>query len=105
MNFSLKAVHLRVYAQRPVRAFAALTNATKRIILHHGPGKPFKTDNRKSDKPIFTALIAERISRLPASALVKIIHPVSDWLSVSSKVLLEKHPIQFENVWKKRLPY
>ncbi len=91
-------------SQRPVRAFAALTNATKRNDSPPWTWKTFlNADNRKSDKPRFTALIAERISRLPASALVKIIHPVSDWLSVSSKVLLEKHPIQFENVWKKIL--
>ena len=91
-------------SQQPVRAFAALTSATKRNDYPPWAWKTFlNADNRKSDKPRFAALIAERISRLPASALVKIIRPVSDWLSVSSNFLLKKYPIQFKNLWTKIL--
>ena len=85
-------------SQRPARAFAALTKATKLNDYSPWAWKTFlNADKRKSDKPRFMALIAERISRLPTSALVEIVHSVSDWLYVSSKVLLEKYPIQFEN--------
>jgi SIR2-like domain len=91
-------------SQRPVRAFAALIRAAKREDYPLWAWKTFlDSDGRKSDKPKFTALIAERISRLRTSALVEIVRSVSDWLSVSSKVLLEKYPIQFKNVWKKIL--
>lgn len=91
-------------SRRPVRAFAALTRAAKRDDYPLWAWKTFlDSDGRKSDKPKFTALIAERISRLPTSALVEFIHPVADWLSVSSKILLDKYPMRFENVWKKIL--
>jgi hypothetical protein len=91
-------------SQRPVRAFAALTKATKLNDFAPWAWKTFfNAAERRSNKPRFAALIAERTSRLPTSALVEIIHPVADWFSVSSKVLLEKYPIQFEHLWKKIL--
>ena len=91
-------------ARRPARAFAALTNATKLNDYSPWAWRTFlNADERKSDKPRFMALIAERISQLPTSALGEIISPVSDWLSVTSKVLVAKYPIHFEHVWEKIL--
>ncbi len=87
---------------RPVRAFAALTNAAKRSEYPEWAWRTFLyAEARKSDKSRFTALIAERISRLPASALAELTYPVSEWLLVSSKVLHKKFPTQFERVWGK----
>jgi hypothetical protein len=89
-------------SRRPARAFAALTKATKLNDYSPWAWRTFlNADERKSDKPRFLALIAGRISRLPTSALVEVIYPVSEWLSISGKVLVEKYPTQFEHVWKK----
>ena len=74
-------------SERPVRAFAALTRATKLNDFSPWAWKTFFNAAERIflHKPRFTALIAERISRLSTSALVEIIFPMSDWLSVSSK--------------------
>ena len=59
---------------------------------------------RKSDKPKFSALIAERISRLPPDTLAEIMFPVSEWLLASSAGLLQEFPTSFEHVWAKVIP-
>jgi SIR2-like domain len=62
-------------SQRPVRAFAALTNAAKHNDYPEWAWRTFlNAEARKSDKPRFSALIAERLSRLPPSALAEIIY-------------------------------
>ncbi len=89
-------------SQRPARAFAALVDAAKHNTYPEWAWRTFlNSEARKSDKPRFTALIAERVSRLPTSALSELIYPVSEWLLVSSKVLLKEFPKQFELVWGK----
>jgi hypothetical protein len=89
-------------SQRPVRAFAALTNAAKRNDYPEWAWRTFlNAEARKSDKPRFSALIAERLSRLPPSALAEIIYPTSEWLLISSAALLQKLPTTFEHVWAK----
>ena len=68
-------------SQRPVHAFAALTNAAKRNGYPEWAWRTFlNAEARKSDKPRFSALIAERISRLPPDTLAEIMYPVSEWL-------------------------
>jgi hypothetical protein len=89
-------------SQRPVRAFAALNNAGKRNDYPEWAWRKFlNSEARKSDKPKFSALIAERVSRLPTSAIAKFVLPVSDWLLRSSKVLLSDYPGHFGRVWEK----
>jgi hypothetical protein len=85
---------------RPVRAFAALTHSAK---LQNYPEWAWKTflnsDARKSDKPKLSALIAERIARLPIDVLAQIVYPICEWLLTASGVLLRRFPKQFEGVW------
>jgi hypothetical protein len=89
-------------SQRPVRAFAALTNAAKRNDYPEWAWRTFlNQEARKSDKSRFSGLIAERLSRLPPSALAEIMYPVAEWLLMSSAVLLQKFPTAFEHVWAK----
>ena len=89
-------------SERPVRAFLALVVSGKR---NHYPEWAWRTflhlEARQKDKPKFSALIAERLSRLPASVIAEFVLPVSDWLLKSSKVLLSDYPGHFERVWRK----
>lgn len=88
-------------SQRPVRAFSALTVSAKRDVYPKWAWATFlNSESRKSDKPRFSALIAERISILPAGVLAELIDPVSDWILTSSKVLLTEFPAQFDRVWE-----
>ena len=89
-------------SERPVRAFAALTNASKRNDYPQWAWTTFLTSEaRKSDKPRLSALIAGRVSRLPTSVFAPLTYPVSEWLLRSSEVLLREFPAQFERVWTK----
>lgn len=89
-------------AERPARALAALTNAAKGNDYPAWAWRAFlNAGARKSDKPRLTAVIAERISRLPASILTELMHPVSEWILSSSKALLTAFPAQFDQVWEK----
>jgi len=89
-------------SERPVRAFAALNNAGKRNDYPEWAWRKFlNSEARKSDKPKFSALIAERLSRLPASVMAEFVLPASDWLLNCSKVLLSDYPRHFERVWVK----
>jgi SIR2-like domain len=87
---------------RPVRAFSALCNAAKdgefpelfwRTFLYSAA--------REKDRPRFKALVAGRIANLPTNFLMELIHPVSDWLLKSSKILFASYPENFEKVWSK----
>lgn len=89
-------------SERPVRAFLALVISGKRNDYPEWAWRTFLySEARKTDKPKFSALIAERLSRLPASAMAEFVLPASDWFLKSSKVLLSAYPGQFERVWVK----
>lgn len=89
-------------AKRPVRAFAALTNAVKRKKYPAWAWRTFlNSEGRQSDKPKLSALIAEYISRLPSNELPSIMHPTCDWFLQASGILLRRFPKQFERVWAK----
>jgi len=89
-------------AERPVRALRALSYSAKFNDYPEWAWRTFlNSEARKSDKPKFSALIAERLSRLPAIAIAQFIHPSSDWVRTSSKVLLSDYPKQFQNLWAK----
>jgi hypothetical protein len=89
-------------AERPIRALVALKIASKRNDYPAWAWKTFlNADVQRSDKRRLIAVIAERISRIPASALTELIYPVTEWILASSKVLLSEFPTQFDRVWKK----
>ncbi len=89
-------------AERPARALSALTISAKRSDYPKWAWETFlNSESRKSDKPRLRALIAERVSRLPATVLTELIYPVSDWILISSNVLLTELPAQFDRIWEK----
>lgn len=89
-------------SEYPVRAFAALTDASRRDEYPEWAWRTFlNSEKRKEDKPKFSALIAERISRCPASAIAEIIIPASEWLLKVSSALSSNSPESFETVLTK----
>ncbi|HHH76428.1 MAG TPA: hypothetical protein ENL03_05330 [Phycisphaerae bacterium] len=56
---------------------------------------------RKSDKPKFSALIAERISRYPNDAVAEFVHPASDWILKISQHLSSNFPQSFDRIISK----
>lgn len=89
-------------SERPVRAFAALTNSARRNDYPEWAWRTFlNPEARKSDKPKFSALIAERISRLPTRAVVEFIRSTSEWLLQASEALFAHYPKHFEHIWAK----
>lgn len=88
--------------ERPVRAFSALTNAAKRNEYPEWAWRTFLySETRKTDKPKFTALIAERISRCPDNAIAEFIHPASDWILSISQNLSSIFPQTFDRILSK----
>ena len=87
-------------SKRPVRALAALRRSTEGDKFFKGNWEKFLySENRKLDKPKFTALIAHRLSALPADAKAEIIYPISSWLK-ASPVLIKEFPDAFNILWK-----
>ncbi|MCE8014192.1 hypothetical protein HBJ58_14275 [Halomonas desiderata] len=78
-------------AQRPARAFAALTYAAKRGDFPEWAWRRFlNSEARKNDKARLVRLIAERLARYPNEQLVTILRPATDWLrDVSGKMSME----------------
>ncbi|MFJ5444019.1 SIR2 family protein [Pectobacterium sp. CHL-2024] len=78
-------------AQRPVRAFSALTYAAKQGNFPEWEWRQFlNSDARKNDKPRLVCLITERLTRYPNEQLVTILDPVSNWLRDASAKLNTK---------------
>ena len=89
-------------AGHPVRAFSALTSAAKRDEYPEWAWRTFLiAETRKNDKPKFSALIAERISRYPNNAVVEFIHPASVWILNISKQLSSFSPQLFDKIISK----
>jgi len=89
-------------AERPVRAFSALTNAAKRDEYPEWAWRTFlNAEAQKDDKPKFSALIAERISRYPDDAVAEFVHPASDWILSISKNLSSTFPQTFDRIMSK----
>ncbi|MGL5448051.1 MAG: SIR2 family protein [Rhabdaerophilum sp.] len=75
-------------AERPARAFAALTHAAKRGDFPQWAWRSFlNSEGRKTDKPKFSRLIGERLASYPDEQLATIVRPASDWLRDSSAKL------------------
>lgn len=83
----------RVFCQdKPKRSFSVLTYAAKQGNFPQWEWKTFLgSDARQSDKPKFSALIAERITRYPAEKLAELLYPVISWLKKSSEKLAIDH--------------
>jgi hypothetical protein len=89
-------------AEHPVRAFSALTVAAKRDKYPKWAWRTFlNAEARKSDKPKFSALIAERISRYPNDAVAEFVRPASDWILNISQHLSYSFPQSFERIISK----
>jgi hypothetical protein len=89
-------------AEHPVRAFSALTDAAKRDEYPEWAWRTFlNAEARKSDKPKFSALIAERISRYPNDAVAEFVRPASDWILNISQHLSSGFPQSFDKIISK----
>jgi hypothetical protein len=89
-------------AEHPVRAFSALTDAAKRDEYPEWAWRTFlNAEARKNDKPKFSALIAERISRYPNDAVAEFVHPASDWILNISQHLSSSFPQSFDRIISK----
>ena len=88
-------------SERPNLAFAALNDSAKHHAYPEWAWTRFlNPDARKLDTPKFSAHIAVRLSRLPIRAIAAFIHPASEWLLSSSKVLLSDYPERFARLWR-----
>ncbi|MBW2739201.1 MAG: SIR2 family protein, partial [Deltaproteobacteria bacterium] len=89
-------------AEHPVRAFSALTDAAKRDEYPEWAWHTFlNAEARKSDKPKFSVLIAERISRYPNDAVAEFVRPASDWILNISQHLSSSFPQSFDKIISK----
>ena len=88
--------------ERPIRAFLSLAVSARRNDYPEWAWRTFlNPEARKSDKPRFTSVVAERLCRVPSEAIAGFLSPASDWLLVSVEVLLSNYPTHFERVWAK----
>jgi hypothetical protein len=89
-------------ADYPIRAFSALTHAAKHNEYPKWAWEKFLyNDARKNDKPKFSALIAERISRYPNEALTNLVSDISYWVLNTDKNLSSNFPLSFEKIISK----
>ncbi len=89
-------------AQRPARAFAALTHAAKQGDFPERAWRRFlSSEARKSDKVRLVRLIAERLASYPDEQLATILRPVADWLCDASEPLSANSPSVFDRILKK----
>lgn len=89
-------------ADYPNRAFLALSYEAKRGKYPEWAWHTFlNAKARKSDKPKFSAFIAERISRYPDNAVAEFIYPASDWILNISSNLASSFPQTFDRIMSK----
>lgn len=89
-------------AQRPARAFAALTYAAKRGDFPEWAWRRFlNSEAWKSDKAKFVRLIAERLASYPDEQLAIILRPAADWFRDASAPLSANYPSAFDRTLKK----
>jgi SIR2-like domain len=89
-------------AERPARAFSALTHAAKQNEYPEWAWRKFLcSEARKNDKPKFSYLIAERLSSYPNEAFPNFVSTVSYWILNTDKKLSYTFPESFEKVISK----
>ena len=97
--FTEKDPYAGLCKAKPVRAFSALTKAAKQGDFPEWAWADFfDSPVRENDKPLFLALIAERISCYPAKSLSKNIHSISSWLKKNSKTLAVNFPSTYQRI-------
>jgi len=85
--------------EHPITAFLALKNAAKHNEYPKWAWRTFfNSKGRKTDKPRFSMLIAERISSYPDAAVEELIRPVSYWLLDASSNLMPRYPQSFDRL-------
>ena len=86
-------------AAHPVRAFSALRMAAKEGDFPDWAWDTFlSAEKRKTDKPRFMALIAERLVRHLDNDKTELVKPAARWLETVSDILLDQHPASFRRV-------
>ena len=86
-------------AAHPVRAFSALRMAAKEGDFPDWAWDTFlSAEERKTDKPRFMALIAERLVRHLDNDKTELVKPAARWLETVSDILLDQHPASFRRV-------
>ena len=86
-------------ADRPVRAFSALRIAAKKGDFPAWAWSTFlKAEKRKTDKPRFMMLIAERLAGYLDNGKTELVRPAADWLVNVSGRLSDKSPATFRRV-------
>ena len=83
----------------PVRAFTALRMAAKEGDFPDWAWSDFlNAEKRKTDKPRFVALIAERLARYLDKGNTELIRPAASWLLNVSDHLADQYPTSFHRV-------
>lgn len=78
---------------RPVRAFAALTDAARQNEFPEWAWTAFLSSSGRSvDRTKFSALICERICRLSLEEVISIAQPISSWFQGVSEPLYAEYP-------------
>ncbi len=86
---------------RPVRAFAALRIAANERDFPDWAWSTFlDAEKRKSDKPRFVALIAERLACYLDDGATELVRPAASWLMNVSDRLSDQYPASFRRVTK-----
>ena len=86
-------------AARPVRAFSALRMAADEGDFPDWAWSTFlNAEKRKTDKPKFMMLIAERLAYYLGNGATELVRPAASWLMNVSDILLDQHPASFRRV-------
>ncbi|MCG7403035.1 SIR2 family protein [Caballeronia zhejiangensis] len=84
----------------PMRALAALKDATRRNSFHAWAWSTLLYSTAaKVRTPRMRRLIGSRLARLLPAWLREIVHPATDWLRENSNALLSDYPKVFDLVW------
>ena len=84
---------------RPVRAFSALRMAPdKGDFLYWAWGRFLNAEKRKTDKPRFMMLIAERLACYLDNSATELVRPAASWLFNVSDRLSNESPASFRRV-------
>lgn len=83
-------------AEKPLLAYLALSSAAKKSEYPEKYWRKFlESEGREDDKPRLMVLTAERVMKFPCEEKIKLIHSISIWLSVASKVISKNYPKTF----------
>ena len=86
-------------ADRPVRAFSALRVAAEKGDFPDWAWSTFlNAEERKTDKPRFMVLIAERLARYLDKGNTELVRPAASWLLNVSNRLSDQFPASFRRV-------